>query len=152
MKRILLSAALLMACVGLKAQNCEALLLPYFGNDAARMEAYQSQVPDKFAWRCAYVRSAFYESDTIPAGAEQHSLSEVADMVSGSRLSSSLVVDLGTLSYYAYNFRQLQLQYPTGATVIYFPTPSSAHPYLVLRSLDQINELATKLWEAEGRR
>ena len=149
---MLFIAVLMMAATALKAQNCEALMLPYFNNDRETMEQYINDVPDKFAWRCAYAQSAFYEADILPAGARRHSLAEVKDRFTGVALTADLVVDLNTLSYYGYTFQELQLQYPTGAQVIYFETPSSKHPFLVLRSIDQMHELATRRWETEGHR
>ncbi|MBP3763952.1 MAG: hypothetical protein J6I49_08785 [Bacteroidales bacterium] len=149
MKRIVLALVLAASFAGVKAQNCEVLLLPYFGNDAERMAEYQSSVPDKFAWRCAYARSAFYESDTVPAGAALYNISEVQDRQSGNHLSAQTVIDLSTFSYYAYNFYTFQVSFPTGAQTLCFATPGSAHPYLVLRSLDETNRLATEVWEAE---
>lgn len=150
MKRVILVALMAMAATGLKAQDCETLLLPYFQNDRAVFEQYRQQVPDKLAWRCAYARSAFYESDTIPAGAERLNITEVVNLETNVPLSADFVVNLSTLSYWAYNFQILQYKFPTGATTIYFATPASKHPYLVLRSLDDTNAEATKLWESEG--
>lgn len=149
---MLIVAILMMAATALKAQNCEALMLPFFNNDKEVMDQYINEVPDKFAWRCAYVRSALYEADAVPEGAKMHSITEVKDRFTGAALPADLVVDLSTLSYYGYTFHDIQLQYPTGAQVICFATPSSKHPYLVLRSIDQAHELADKLWEQEGHR
>lgn len=150
MKRIILTASLVLVFAGLKAQNCEALMLPYFGNDAARMAEYQQMAPSKFAWRCAYARTAFYESDTVPDGADLFSISEVVELSTGNHLSTNLVVDLATFSVYAYDFKRFQLLYPTGDKVLCFITPSSTHPYLVLRSIEQILAESEKLWHAEG--
>ena len=152
MKKLVFFAALIMASIGVNAQDCDALLLPYFRNDAAKMESYKAFTPEKFDWRCAYVRSAFYESDTIPAGADVYQISEVKFAFSDEHLGDDFVVDLYTLSYYAYNFNQFQLSYPRGNKVLCFATPGSAHPYLVLNSLEETNRLATELWEKERAR
>lgn len=149
---MLIVAILMMAATALKAQNCETLLLPYFENDREIMEQFSNEVPDKFAWHCAVARSAFYEADAVPADAKMHSITEVKDRFTGAPLPADLVVDLSTLSYYGYTFHDIQLQYPTGAQVICFATPSSKHPYLVLRSIDQTHEKATQLWQQEGHR
>ena len=121
---------------GVRAQNCEAIVLPFFGGDRAKMANYPA---DKLDYRCRYSRNAFYVSDTVPEVAEMRSLTELKDKATGRNLTEDFVVDLETLSYYAYNFLDLQCQYHEGGnTVICFPTPKSEHPYLVLRSLNEI--------------
>ena len=83
MKKLVIIAALLMAVAGVKAQDCEALVLPYFGNDATRMARYKAEAPHKFEWRCAVARFAFYESDTVPSGADVFQITEVKDKFTG---------------------------------------------------------------------
>ena len=143
MKRFALFAMMLMAVAGTQAQNCEALLLPYFGS-TARMAEYPA---DKLDWYCCYAQAAFYESDTVPATADLFSISEVQLVATGARVSSDFVVDLTTLSYYAYNFHDFQMRYPYGDKTLCFATPASAHPYLVLRSIDNMSALAEQMWK-----
>ena len=145
MKRFALFGMMLLAVAGMQAQNCEALLLPYFGS-TARMAEYPA---DKVDWYCSFVHAAFYESDTVPASADLYSISEVQSLATGEHLSSDLVVDLATLSYYAYNFHDFQLRYPTGDKTLCFATPASAHPYLVLRSIDDMTGRANREWESK---
>ena len=145
MKKTTLLLAMLMAMVGLKAQDCEALLLPYFNNNRASMEYYQREAPQKFEWRCAYARAAFYEADKVPEGADVFQISEVKNKFTGSRLPSNYVVDLNSLSYYAYNFYDFQLRYPTGDKTLCFATPGSTHPYLVLRSLSDMLSVTNQM-------
>ena len=142
MKRIVFLAALLMGALGAKAQSCETLVLPFFNWDVNAMNAYPEE---KFEWRCAYARAAFYESDTIPAGAEVYSISEVVSKEDGKNLTQDFIVDLTTLSYYAYNFKNLQVQYPKCNVTICFTTPASEHPYLVLRSIDEMFAMADSI-------
>ncbi len=142
MKKIALIAAMLFMVLSAKAQDCDALVLPYFGNDVARMEHYKSVAPHKFEMRCAIARAAFYESDTVPAGADVFQITEVKHALTGNALTSDYVVDLGTLSYYAYNFREFQYRYPHGDKTLCFATPHSTHPYLVLRSTDDMDSIA----------
>ena len=149
MKKLFVFAVFFVAVCGVKAQDCDALMLPYFHNDVLRMSDYKAIAPEKFDWRCAYARSAFYESDTVPAGADVFQISEVKSIFSNEYLGQNYVVNLETLSYYAYNFIDFQRSYYRGNKVLCFATPSSAHPYLILNSLEETNRLASELWERE---
>ena len=132
-------AMLVTAFIGAKAQDCNAIVLPFFGNDTARMEAYPQMKKD---FRCFFSKESFYESDTVPTGADVYGIDEVADVFSGEHLPADYVVNLNTLSYYRYTFKQFQLLYPDAGKVLCFSTPSSAHPYLVLRSMLDANDRA----------
>ena len=46
MKKMIFAAALMMVATGLKAQDCDALVLPWFGNDRVAMEMLQGVVSD----------------------------------------------------------------------------------------------------------
>ena len=143
MKKIVFIAALMLGALGANAQNCETIMLPFFGGDVDAMNSYPQE---KFEWRCNFARAAFYVSDTVPAGAEVYSIVEVSSKADGKNLPSSFVVDLSTLSYYAYNFKDIQARFPKGNVTICFSTPSSTHPYLVLRSLDEMFAFADRLY------
>lgn len=130
---------MLLAFAGAQAQSCEDIMLPYFNYDTARMDDYPAE---KLDWRCRYARNAFYESDTVPQFASVRSITEVTNRFTGVALPANYVVDLTTLSYYAYNFLDLQHQYKSPREVICFSTPSSTHPYLVLRSISEMFSLA----------
>ncbi len=150
MKKLVIIAALLMAVAGVKAQDCEAIMLPYFGNDATRMARYKAEAPHKFEWRCAVARFAFYESDTVPRGADVFQITEVKDKFTGKHLPANYQVDLTVLSYYAYNFVDFQLRYPHGDKTICFATLRSAHPYLVLRSIRDMHGMADEMTLKNG--
>lgn len=143
MKRIALFGLLLMAAFGANAQNCQSLVLPLFRGNTELMATYPQ---DKLDWYCCYVRAAFYESDTVPAQADLFSITEVSAVPSGTRLSADFVVDLTTMSYYSYDFYDFQLRYPHGDKTLCFSTPSSAHPYLVLRSIDDMLAIAEEMF------
>ncbi len=135
MKRTaLIILGLVAACTGLCAQNCEAIMLPYFGGNEQRMYEYPAP---KLDWRCRYSQNAFYVTDQVPEEAVLRSLTEITDKMTGQRLTEDFVVDLNYLSYYQYNFLDMQCSYPKGNITICFPTPNSEHRYLVLRSLDE---------------
>lgn len=135
MKRtIVLSVLCLMAFGGLRAQNCEAIMLPFFGGNVQEMYDYPAP---KFEWRCSYSHNAFYVTDQVPEDAVLRSLTEITDKTTGENLTLDFVVDLDYLSYYQYSFQDMQCHYPKGNVTICFPTPNSAHAYLVLRSLDE---------------
>lgn len=145
MKKLMISALLLLGGINiLSAQsNCETLVLPYFHYDTAQMATYPAA---KMAYRCAYAQAAFYESDTIPTGAILHDISEVREAYGTNYLPQTFVVDLNTLSYYAYNFKSFQLQFTECDKVICFSTPSSTHPYLVMRSLVEMGQRADEVY------
>lgn len=146
MKRIVIFAAVMAFVMGLKAQNCTALVLPYFNGDAAEMATYPQE---KLDFYCAFARAAFYESDTVPAGAEIYPISEVVAKADGVHLTADFSVDLSTLSFYAYNFNDIQLRYHRGNVTICFSTPVSAHPYLVLRSIEDMYAVAEEIIKNE---
>ena len=143
MKKMIIAAALLLAATGLKAQNCEALILPYFGNDKARLDKYPVEKQDLL---CLIAHAAFYESDTIPAGATQYSISEVKPLYNAIPLTRKSIIDLGTLSYYGYTFAEFQLRNANLFEVVCFATPGSKHPYLVLRSHSDMMDIANSEW------
>lgn len=130
---------MLTAFIGVKAQDCYSIVLPKYGYDTAVMARYPD---DKIMYWCFYSQAAFYESDTVPAGVDVYNISQVRETHGTNYLPQDYVVDLTTLSYFAYNFLAFQHLYPTGSTTICFSTPSSAHPYLVLRSIEETIHLA----------
>lgn len=135
---------MLMASFWVGAQDCQAILLPYFGS-AERMQACPAE---KQQYHCIWARAAFYESDTLPAGAELHSITEVKHKTTGVALPASYVVDLNTLSYYAYNFYDgFQAMYYRNDRTFCFSTPASTHPYLVLRPIDEVNAIAAQQFQ-----
>ena len=138
MKKCIPIVAFVLVMMSANAQNCESIVLPFFGNDTARMATYPA---DKLIYRCFYSQASLYESDTVPAGVDVYNISVVREKYGSGFLPQSYVVDLTTLSYYAYNFHAFQLRYPHGNVTICFSTPSSTHPYLVLRSIDDTHQM-----------
>ena len=141
MKRVIFISAMLLAAAGLKAQDCETLLLPYFNGDH---EKYANYPTEKLEWRCNLARSAFYVADEVPAGAVVYSIEVVKNVWTGEALTKDFKVDLNTLSYYAYNFEMLQLENKDLNKALYFSTPGSEHRYLVLRAQNEMYEIANK--------
>lgn len=115
------------------AQDCRAILLPYFNNDEARLNQYPA---DKQEVRCLYSTLQFDVADEVPIEAVELPITAVVDRFSDASLPSDFIVDLTTLSYYRYNFNHFQGVYPDQE--IYFSTPASAHPYLVLHKLSDV--------------
>lgn len=129
MKQLLIIGTLLLAMAGkVSAQNCEAIVLPHFGNNQAALQMINDQ---KLATYCYYARHAFFVTNTLPEGAISYSITAVKDVFTGAHLPSTFEVDLETLSYYAYNFNDFRINH-WGRTV-YFSTPNSTYRYLVLR-------------------
>lgn len=140
MKRLFLGGLLLFAAIGsLKAQDCEALVLPRFGNNLELMYSYPEA---KLFYWCKYAQYAFYESDTIPQGMDVYGIEEVVDRYTSQALPHDFVVDLNTFSVYAYNFMLIQSRYTNVDVDICFSTPASAHPYLILRSQVKAGQMA----------
>ena len=142
MKKLVIIAALLIAAAGVKAQDCEAIMLPYFKGNVERMQAYRDDAPEKYMYRCVFAQAAFYESDTIPAGAEVMDISKVIEYATGKKLSRNIVIDLNTFSFYAYNFGEIQVRNNSLTEQTCFATPRSRHPYLVLRSVNEMRAAA----------
>ena len=126
---------LVVGAVGLKAQDCYSIVLPYYNGDSAYLDSYPVE---KLEWRCQYARNAFYWSDIVPTGAVEKSLAQVRNRQTGEYMTDGSEIDLNTISYYAYTFVDLQYEYRETTVTIYFATPGAAHPYLVLRSIDEM--------------
>lgn len=147
MKKLVFFAVLFMASFGAYAQDCEAVMLPFFKGNVDGMNNYRSLSPEKFEWRCEYARAAFIESDTIPAGLAVYDISEVRSRTTGESLPESFVVDLNVLSYYEYDFFLFQGRNNSVEERVCFRTPGSAHPYLVLRSTYEMSVIADRVFE-----
>lgn len=137
-----------MVAIGVNAQNCDAIMLPYFRGNVDRQEQYRDNAPEKYMYRCVFAQAAFYESDTIPAGAELLDISSVVEYATRTALSSDIVIDLNTFSFYAYNFAEIQVRNNSVTERTCFSTPNSTHPYLVLRSADEMREAADSYFES----
>lgn len=133
MKKIIAVAAMLMAFGGLKAQDCDAIMLPFFKGDMQRMEEYKAVAPEKFEYRCMISQSMMDVSDTIPQGALTFNINELTDILTGEKLPADFVVDINTISYYQYNFREFLAQLPSHREgMVCFSAPASEHPYLII--------------------
>lgn len=139
MKHIVSLTVCLLTLLAVNAQTCRNFVLPRFNYNEEAMAALPE---DKINYWCAYAHAAFYESDTVPSEAYLFNISQVVNKTTGEHLPADLVVDVESLNYFVYNFEQFQLQYPRGNQVLCFSTPNSAHPYLVLRSIEQMLEIA----------
>lgn len=133
MKKIIAVAAMLMVFGGLKAQDCDAIMLPFFKGDMQRMEEYKAVAPEKFEYRCMISQSMMDVSDTIPQGALTFNINELTDILTGEKLPADFVVDINTISYYQYNFREFLAQLPSHREgMVCFSAPASEHPYLII--------------------
>ncbi len=133
----LLLASLACSCGLLRAQDCRAIVAPHFNNN---LEVVDEIPYGKLFSLCAFSRHSFFVTDEVPAGATVYNISQVKVNTSQNYLPESFVVDLNTLSFYAYNFNEFQ-KTPWGMTV-YFRTPGSTHSYLGLRSYTEAMTLA----------
>lgn len=133
MKRILLTILLLTVfSVSLCAQNCDEIVLPHVNYDRAKLE----QMPkDKVRWYCNFSRNSFFVTNDVPAGSVVHDIRDVVYKKTGAKIGEGFVVNLESLSYYAYNFSEFQ--YQNYDKTIYFHTPGSTYKYLGLYSINE---------------
>ena len=113
----------------IQAQDCHAIVLPKCNYDE---ELLASMPEEKLAIHCAYAYNMFYFADEWPEGAPIYAIEEVKFYRDGTKLDKNIKIDLETFSYYAYNFVEFQAKH--NGKEIYFMTPGSEHPYLVLRT------------------
>ena len=134
MKKGVLLGILLMitALTSLHAQmrDCRQIVLPHTGYN---QNILNNMPEEKIQWYCRYSANSFFVADTIPVGATVFNISDLVSVQTGNNVDQTFVVDLENLSYYAYNFWDFQV--PSGNVTIYFRTPSSAHPYLGVYSV-----------------
>lgn len=133
MKRILLTILLLTVfSVSLCAQNCDEIVLPHVNYDRAKLE----QMPkDKVRWYCNFSRNSFFVTNDVPAGSVVHDIRDVVYKKTGAKIGEGFMVNLESLSYYAYNFSEFQ--YQNYDKTIYFHTPGSTYKYLGLYSINE---------------
>ena len=146
MKIKLFLVSVLLVAVGmgtLCAQDCEQLLLPFFGNNLQTLQNYPQE---KLAYRCAEAYFSFYVTDELDENAPVHDISEVVNRFTGEHLSEDFSVDLEVLSYYGYDFHRFRGLHPQAS--VYFRTQGSDHAYLVLRSFNEVESLMAD-WKKE---
>lgn len=128
------------------AQNCEAIVLPLYNNDIQRL----NQVPaDKIEYRCVFSHFSFDVADELPSGVTALAISQVRDNYTGQFMTDDVQIDLNVLSYYQYDFSRFQILYPQQE--IYFSTPASEHPYLVLHELSDVGYRTSVYMDSKGR-
>lgn len=143
MKKIL-SALLLIPAIAFtinaNAQNCDEIVLPHVNYDRAKLE----QMPqDKIQWYCNFSRNSFFVTNEVPAGAIVHDIRDVVNKRTGAKVGDGFVVNLATLSYYAYNFDEFQ--YQNYDKTVYFHTPGSPYRYLGLYTINETHRRVNAL-------
>ncbi|MBP5536167.1 MAG: hypothetical protein J6X62_05175 [Bacteroidales bacterium] len=118
-----------------QTRDCRQIVLPHVGFNQSHLNMMSEE---KLQWHCTYSEQSFFETDALPAGAVVYDISVLVDLRTGDNVSSSFVVNLTTLSYYAYNFGDFQGL--NGDMTIYFRTPSSRHAYLGVYSAQEAFE------------
>ena len=129
------AAVLPMFWLSLSAQEpftCRDVVLPMVGGSVERVDQYPVE---KLEWHCQFSRNSMYVSDTMPADAVVYDISEVKDLATGKVLPADYVVNLDRMSFYAFSFNDFRHRHYHSQ--IYFRTPASEHPYLVLRTYDE---------------
>ena len=120
------------ASVQAQIRDCRQIVLPHTGYNQTILN---NMPEEKIQWYCRYSANSFFVTDTVPVGATIYNISDLVSVQTGNNLDQSFVVDLETLSYYAYNFWDFQV--PNGDLTIYFRTPSSERAYLGVYSVQQ---------------
>ena len=118
--------------VSAQTRDCRQIVLPHVGYNQAQLD---NMPAEKIEWYCRYSANSFFVTDTLPAGAPVYDISALVSVHTGSNLTNEFVVNLETLSYYAYNFWDFQV--PNGDQTIFFRTPASRHAYLGVYSVQQ---------------
>ena len=98
---------------GVNAQDCEAIVRPYFQANNINPD---DLVAEKYEWRCHFSYNAYLVTKEHPSG--------------------NITIDLNTFSYWQYDFIEFQVQ--DYHKTIYFRTGSRSTPYLALRCWDEI--------------
>lgn|SRR5574344_289812 len=132
MKKILITAmfALLLGTASqMKAQDCNALVLPHV---AYNQDMLNEMPAAKIAWYCSFSRNSFFFTNEVPAGAAVYNISDVVDVRTHAHLPANYVVDVNVMSYYAYNFNDFQSLHFNQK--VYFRIGNSDYHYLGLYS------------------
>lgn len=143
-KVLLFFAFLFCASAAVNAQDCDRILLSFFGGDVQKLQDYPAY---KKAYRCAESYLSFYTADQAPEGVLVLDISAVKNVVTGEALTNDFVVDLESLSIYDYNFRELR--YNNDNYALCFRTPASDKPFLVLRSYAEVCNLVMEWAEKQ---
>jgi len=132
MKKILAMVmfALLLGVVSqLKAQDCNALVLPHVGYNQTMLDEMPAV---KIAWYCAFSRNSFFFTNEVPEGAAVYNISDVVNDRTKEHLPVNYVVDVNVMSFYAYNFDHFQSLHFNQK--VYFRIGNSDYHYLGLYS------------------
>lgn len=118
-----------MATAFAQTPDCHAIVLPHLGYNE---DAYFDMPQEKIDWHCQFSTNSFFVADSLPENARIFNIEQLKSKKDGKNLTAEFVVDLTTMSIYAYNFEDYQIQYPE--ETIFFRTPASEHHYLGVRS------------------
>ena len=135
MKKVFKATILaLLLATGLQAaaQNCEAIVLPHVGYDTNVLNNMPAR---KIQWHCDFSRMSFFLTNELPADASVWDFSDLTFLRDGSHPAANTVVDLGTLSIYAYNFPEFQIQRPK--KTIFFRVGNENNRYLGVYTFDE---------------
>lgn len=131
MKKIVLTGIMVMMALAgkLQAQDCEYIVGCKYGHNAAAMSLLS---PAKLDYYCRLSRNSMYVTNEVPSGARVIAISELKNVRTKEHLPMDFVVNMDSMSFYAYNFNDFQAMERN--ETVYFSTPNSEYPYLALRS------------------
>lgn len=142
MKKYLSTALVIMMLVHVasaSAQDCKAIVLPRLHYDLALYDEMMEYSSEKLDDLCTFSKNTFFEADKVPSDAVVYEITDVTFYKDMTRLPKDFVVDLNTLSYYAYDFMAFQMS--NYGKTLYFRTPGSVHKYLGVRSIEEVNSI-----------
>lgn len=148
MKRVILIGIFAMTLLAgkLQAQNCEYIVGAKYGYN---MKTIAEMPKEKLYWCCRFSTNKLFEADTVPRGARVYNISEVKNIMTQETLPDDFVVNMDSLSCYAYDFDYFHPT--TDGEPVYFRTPNSAKPFLGVRSFEAaraMTEEQERLWGA----
>lgn len=126
--------------------HCQQIAKDYYHSDATLEEL--GLVPYKVAFWCMMSHASLFVTDELPEGAFVYDIHEVKNVKTGMYLPTDFVVNLDSLSLYAYNFADFEQRHY--GSRIYFRTAGSEHAYLVLRGRREVDRMVYNNKDLQG--
>lgn len=142
MKKLFLTAIvtiLFCSAAAVQAQNCEAIVQPLLEQMGTTKDYYPAEKINHF---CIFSHQAFYLTDKVPDAALVYEISDLVTWGTDSHPSADMVIDLNTLSFWAYNFQNFQR---VDRTIYFQLGKKNSHKYLAVRSYNETSILTEQI-------